>query len=248
MLKKADEILYYAVKGIADLITVHGLINLDFADVQAVMDGGGLALMGTGISKGEGRAREAAMKAVTSPLLEDLSIEGARGLLINVTCSPDMTIEEVSEAANLISQEAHDDAQVFFGTVFDNEVGDEMRITVIATGIDQAEAQAAPEPSQAQNQAAGGRVSQLTPRGGQPQAPRRDRPRRPMQQKIVSQDPNVPAYLRRNSQEEATEAQEQTYSRNRKVANAGSAGPGEEEFIFEEDDFEIPAFIRKQAD
>jgi cell division protein FtsZ len=245
MLKKADEILYYAVKGIADLITVHGLINLDFADVQAVMSGGGLALMGTGIAKGEGRAREAAMKAVTSPLLEGVSIEGARGLLINVTCAPDMTIEEVSEATNHISDQVHDDADIFFGTVFDNEVGDEMRITVIATGIE--------EPMEAQGseetrQTGSGRVTQLSPRGPQAQTPRRERPRRPMQQRIASQDPNVPAYLRRGGQDNPAEAQEQTYARVRKSASANAAGPGEEDFIFEEDEFEIPAFIRKQAD
>ncbi|MFW5836568.1 MAG: cell division protein FtsZ [Desulfovibrionaceae bacterium] len=245
MLMKADEVLYYAVKGIADLITVHGLINLDFADVQAVMSGGGLALMGTGIAKGEGRAREAAMKAITSPLLEDVSIEGAHGLLINVTCTPDMTIEEVSEAANLISQEAHDEAQVFFGTVFDNEAGDEMRITVIATGIEQPMEAQVPEESAKPKQ---GNVSQFAPRGVQAQAPRRERPARPIQQRIASQDSNVPTYLRRGGQDNAAEAQEQTYSRSRKAASAGSAGPGEEEFIFEEDDFDIPAFIRKQAD
>jgi hypothetical protein len=127
MLKKADEVLYYAVKGIADLITVHGLINLDFADVKAVMSNSGLALMGTGIASGEGRAKEAAMRAITSPLLEDVSIEGAKGVLMNITCSPDMTIEEVSEAANIISKEADDNAQIFFGTVFDPDAGDEMR-------------------------------------------------------------------------------------------------------------------------
>jgi len=244
MLKKADEILYYAVKGIADLITVHGLINLDFADVQAVMSGGGLALMGTGIAKGEGRAREAAMKAVTSPLLEGVSIEGARGLLINVTCAPDMTIEEVSEATNLISDQVHDDADIFFGTVFDNEVGDEMRITVIATGIEQSVDQVPEETSQTGS----GRVAQISPRGTAAQAPRRERPRRPMQQRIASQDPNVPAYLRRGGQDNSAEAQEQTYARTRNAASSNAAGPGEEEFIFEEDEFEIPAFIRKQAD
>ena len=96
-----DEVLYYAVKGIADLITVHGLINLDFADVKAAMSNSGMALMGTGIASGEGRAKEAAMKAITSPLLEDVSIEGAKGVLINITCGPDMLIDEVSEAADI---------------------------------------------------------------------------------------------------------------------------------------------------
>ncbi|MFW5722842.1 MAG: cell division protein FtsZ, partial [Desulfohalobiaceae bacterium] len=99
MLKKADEVLYYAVKGISDLIMVPGLINLDFADVKAVMSEMGLAMMGTGIAAGEGRAKEAAMKAITSPLLEDVSIDGAKGVLMNITSGPDLTIDEVSEAA-----------------------------------------------------------------------------------------------------------------------------------------------------
>ena len=136
MLKKADEVLYFAVKGISDLIMVPGLINLDFADVKAVMGESGLAMMGSGSASGEGRAREAAMKAITSPLLEDVSIDGARGVLMNITCGPDLAIDEVSEAAGTIQDAAHDEAQIFFGTVFDDSVGDEMRITVIATGID----------------------------------------------------------------------------------------------------------------
>ncbi|MBS3779767.1 MAG: cell division protein FtsZ, partial [Desulfovermiculus sp.] len=123
MLKKADEILYYAVKGISDLIMVPGLINLDFADVKAVMSGMGLALMGTGIAQGEGRAREAATKAITSPLLEDVSIDGAQGVLMNITSGPDLTIDEVSEAASTISESAQEDAQIYFGTVFDNDAG-----------------------------------------------------------------------------------------------------------------------------
>jgi cell division protein FtsZ len=137
MLKKADEVLYYAVKGISDLIMVPGLINLDFADVKAVMSEMGMAMMGTGIATGEGRAREAAMKAITSPLLEDVSIEGARGVLMNITCGPDLTIEEVSEAASTIAEAAHEEARIYFGTVFDETAADEMRITVIATGIEE---------------------------------------------------------------------------------------------------------------
>ncbi|KAF4530314.1 hypothetical protein B566_EDAN018460, partial [Ephemera danica] len=136
MLKKADEVLYYAVKGISDLIMVPGLINLDFADVRAVMGESGFAMMGTGIATGESRAKEAAMKAITSPLLEGVSIDGARHVLMNVTCGPDLTIDEVSEAASIVQEAAHDDVHVFFGTVCDDSAKDEMRITVIATGID----------------------------------------------------------------------------------------------------------------
>ena len=134
--KKADDILYYAVKGISDLIMVPGLINLDFADVKNVMSEMGLALMGTGIASGENRAVEAAQKAVSSPLLEDNTIQGARGVLLNITGGPDMTLFEVNEASTLVQAEAHDDANIIFGTVIDETMGDEIRITVIATGFD----------------------------------------------------------------------------------------------------------------
>ncbi len=134
--KKADDILYHAVKGISDLIMVPGLINLDFADVKNVMSEMGLALMGTGIASGENRAIEAAQKAVSSPLLEDNTIQGARGVLLNITGGPDMTLFEVNEASTLVQTEAHDDANIIFGTVIDEAMGDEIRITVIATGFD----------------------------------------------------------------------------------------------------------------
>ena len=134
--KKADDILYYAVKGISDLIMVPGLINLDFADVKNVMSEMGLALMGTGVASGENRAVEAAQKAISSPLLEDNTIQGARGVLLNITGGSGMTLFEVNEASTLVQAEAHDDANIIFGTVIDDDMGDEMRITVIATGFD----------------------------------------------------------------------------------------------------------------
>jgi len=134
--KKADDILYHAVKGISDLIMVPGLINLDFADVKNVMSEMGLALMGTGIASGENRAVEAAQKAISSPLLEDNTIQGARGVLLNITGGSEMTLFEVNEASTLVQTEAHDDANIIFGTVIDDNMGDEMRITVIATGFD----------------------------------------------------------------------------------------------------------------
>ncbi|MBN2178983.1 MAG: cell division protein FtsZ [Deltaproteobacteria bacterium] len=133
--KKADDILYHGVKGISDLIMVPGLINLDFADVKNIMSEMGLALMGTGIASGESRAVEAAQKAISSPLLEDNSIQGARGVLLSITGGPDMTLFEVNEASSLVQAEAHDDANIIFGTVIDDDMGDEMRVTVIATGF-----------------------------------------------------------------------------------------------------------------
>lgn len=135
---RADDILYNAVKGISDLIIVTGLITLDFADVKAVMAEMGLALMGTGAASGENRAVEAAQRAISSPLLENNTIQGARGILLNITGGPDMSLYEINEAATLIQAEAHEDANIIFGTVVDETMGDEIRITVIATGFEDA--------------------------------------------------------------------------------------------------------------
>jgi cell division protein FtsZ len=133
--KKADDVLLQAVRGISDLITVHGLINLDFADVRTIMSEMGMAMMGAALAQGENRAVEAAQKAISSPLLEDVSIQGARGVLINITGGPDLSLHEVNEAATLIQEEADDDANIIFGAVIDEGMGDEVRITVIATGF-----------------------------------------------------------------------------------------------------------------
>jgi cell division protein FtsZ len=134
--KKADDILYQAVKGISDLILVPGLINLDFADVRSVMSSMGMAIMGTGVASGENRAVEAAQRAISSPLLEDNTIQGAHGILLNITGGPDMSLYEVNEASSLIQEEADEDANIIFGTVIDPNMEDEIRITVIATGFD----------------------------------------------------------------------------------------------------------------
>jgi len=133
--KKADDVLLQAVRGISDLITVHGLINLDFADVRTIMSEMGMAMMGAALAQGENRAVEAAQKAISSPLLEDVSIQGARGVLINITGGPDLSLHEVNEAATLIQEEADEDANIIFGAVIDESMGDEVRITVIATGF-----------------------------------------------------------------------------------------------------------------
>ena len=133
--KKADDVLLKAVRGISDLITVHGLINLDFNDVRTIMSEMGMALMGAAVASGEDRAVEAAQKAISSPLLEDVSIQGARGVLINITGGPDLTIHEVNEAATLIQEEADDEANIIFGAVIDESLSDQIRITVIATGF-----------------------------------------------------------------------------------------------------------------
>ncbi|MGD0625412.1 MAG: cell division protein FtsZ [Thermodesulfobacteriota bacterium] len=137
--RKADEVLLQAVKGISDLITVNGLINLDFADVRTVMSEMGMALMGTGAASGENRAIEAAQRAISSPLLEDITICGARGILINITGGADLTLYEVNEASTLVQEEAHEEANIIFGAVIDENLREEMRVTVIATGFGRTE-------------------------------------------------------------------------------------------------------------
>jgi len=136
--KLADDVLLNAVRGISDLITVHGLINLDFADVRTVMNEAGVAMMGTGIGRGDNRAVDASQLAIASPLLGDVSIDGARGVLINITGGSDMTLFEVNEASMLVQEAAHEEANIIFGAVIDDEVPEgELRVTVIATGLDE---------------------------------------------------------------------------------------------------------------
>jgi cell division protein FtsZ len=134
--KLADDVLRQAVQGISDLITVPGLINLDFADVKTIMAGMGLALMGAGRASGEDRALKATQQAISSPLLEEATIEGARGVLINITGGSDLTLYEVNEASTIIREAAHENANIIFGAVIDETLRDEMKITVIATGFD----------------------------------------------------------------------------------------------------------------
>jgi cell division protein FtsZ len=135
MFRKADEVLLQAVKGISDLINIRGLINLDFADIRTVMSTQGMAIMGTGAATGENRAVEAATAAISSPLLENISIDGATGIIINVTGGRDLSLHEVNEASTLITEAAHEEAEIIFGAVIDETLGDEVRVTVIATGF-----------------------------------------------------------------------------------------------------------------
>ena len=134
----ADDVLRQAIQGISDLILVPGLINLDFADVKAIMSGMGVAVMGTGVADGPDRAVEAARRAVSSPLLEDASVEGARGVIINITGGSDLGIGEVSDASQIIHQAAHEDANIIFGAVVDPSLESSVKITVIATGFGEA--------------------------------------------------------------------------------------------------------------
>ncbi|OEU68309.1 MAG: cell division protein FtsZ [Desulfobacterales bacterium PC51MH44] len=135
MFKKADEVLLHSVKGITDLITMPGLVNLDFADVKTTMSKAGMAIMGIGIASGENRALEAAEGAISHPLLEDISISGSKGVLMNITSNNDLTMEEMTEASERIYSEVGEEADIIWGAVLDDTLGDEMHVTVIATGI-----------------------------------------------------------------------------------------------------------------
>ena len=139
--KAANDVLLGAVKGIADLIIRPGMINVDFADVRTVMSEMGMAMMGTGYATGEDRAREAAEAAIRSPLLEDVNLHGARGILVNVTASESLSLGEFTEVGDAVAQYASEDATVVIGTVIDPEMGDEFRVTVVATGLGEVRAQ-----------------------------------------------------------------------------------------------------------
>jgi cell division protein FtsZ len=180
-----DDVLLQAVQGISDIITVPGLINVDFADVKAIMEGMGMALMGTGTATGDNRAMEATQRAISSPLLEEASIEGAKGLLVNVSGGADLTLFEVNEAMSIIHDAADPDANIIFGAVLDERLTNEMKITVIATGFDKASAITEPSRPFAVPQPAAAEARVTSPIGA-PDTLRRD-------------DINVPAFIRKKA-------------------------------------------------
>ncbi len=187
--KLADDVLRQAVQGISDIITVPGLINVNFADVKTIMAGMGIALMGTGAAAGENRALEATQRAISSPLLEEASIEGAKGLLVNVTGGTDLTLFEVNEAMSIIHDSADPDANIIFGAVLDQALGDEMKITVIATGFEKAAAAAEPAP----------RTYTATPAAGT-EAPRvGSGTTGPLAEPMRRDDVDVPAFMRKKA-------------------------------------------------
>ena len=213
---KADEGLLQAVRGISDLTAVHGLINLDFADVRTIMAEMGMAIMGVAAASGENRAEEAARRAIASPLLEDISIRGARGVLINITGSPNLTLHEVNEAATLIQEEADEDANIIFGAVIDENLEDEIHITVIATGFGEIELAQSRETTKPVLTAV---------RGARPYPG----PRKVVHLgTIVEDELDVPTWQRKRQAEGATTA----------AAPAGTPNG---------DKYDIPAFLRKQA-
>ncbi|MEC9441154.1 MAG: cell division protein FtsZ [Myxococcota bacterium] len=229
--KKADEVLLHAVQGISDLITVPGLINVDFADVRTIMSGKGLALMGTGSASGPSRALEAAEMAISSPLLEDVSIEGATGILVNLTGGLDVTLSELNEALSLIEQAAHEEANIIFGNVIDESLRDEVKITVIATGFDNSLSRGAS--SQQSNYAPiGARRQQNT----QPQqqvrqqpAPQQPQPQQRYQQPAPAAHQNYEQPVQQQQPPSAPPATEQPVEQHPAAQQPQPGAPGYEE-------------------
>ncbi|MBI3072665.1 MAG: cell division protein FtsZ [Deltaproteobacteria bacterium] len=233
--RQADSVLLNAVRGISDIITVSGLVNVDFADVRTTMCGMGMALMGTGVATGDRRALEAAQNAISSPLLEDISIDGATGILINITGPSTLGLHEVSEAATLIEEAASEDAHVIFGAVIDPNMKDEVKITVIATGFERSEER------------------KVAPMGGRGMSSARDR-----EEQLA-----MPARIDPRADARGESRGEPRIEPRRDVASGRSElamGPGlsreqlraQREIVglssFEEDEFDIPAFLRRKAD
>jgi cell division protein FtsZ len=218
--KKADEVLYHAAKGISDIIVGHGIINLDFADVRTVMSETGMALMGTGIASGENRSVEAAQRAISSPLLEDITIEGARGLLINITGGENMTLSEINEATTLIQKEAHEDANVIWGMVVDKSMKEEIRVTVIATGFGRKEEKKASQ------------FKKMAPISFGLREQNKEFPHLSFGTRENNRD--IPAFMRR------VKANERFDELKLELPSDLS--------IEDEDRFDIPTFLRKQAD
>ena len=202
MFKQADDVLYYAVRGISDLILFPGYVNLDFADVRAVMSEMGMALMGTGVASGENRAEEAAQMAISSPLLDDVSIAGARGVLLNITASPEtLTMEETEYISELVSKEAHEEAQIFWGVVFDEEAGEELRVTVVATGIGTQEELSPAELTEGPElEVVSEKVERLEPRIERPSGDKRRKKGRRILERLPSDEElEIPAFIRRKA-------------------------------------------------
>jgi len=234
MIKRADDVLLYAVKGVSDLIIKQGYINVDFNDVKTVMGEMGLALMGTGVGRGENRAAEAVQQAISSPLLEDISIHGARAALINISASPDLGMHEFEEALSIIQKEVTDEANIILGMVIDDKMEDEIRVTVIATGI--------------------GKVGQKKPAEASTVRPiRRMRPEGVMP--VIDYDLlQVPTGVRQKLKMGETanveqvvelEDEQQEPPKRRTLLQMLTGGSGRSH---EEEDLNIPTFIRRQAD
>ena len=248
MLKCADDVLHRAVRGISDLITVPGLINVDFADVRTVMSVSGLAMMGAGVASGEGRAIEAARKAITSPLLEDVSIAGAKAVLINITANEDLLFEEFNDASAYINDALGEaDTNIIIGCASDENAGDEIRITVIATGIEGASAPKTVQGGQANVGTV--RAQQQRP-APQPQAQQPAHSGLNYQKQSYAEEHAIPRMRMPRSVGNFSDEERivPTFLRDRdQMTKQATHNPGREEFIFEEEEIELPTFIRKQA-
>ncbi|MBF0454041.1 MAG: cell division protein FtsZ [Magnetococcales bacterium] len=219
--RKADDVLQQAVRGITDLITIPGLINVDFADVRTIMDEMGQAMMGAAEATGDTRALDAATHAISSPLLDDVSIHGAKGVLINITGGYNLALQEVDEAATVIRDMAHDDANIVFGAVLDESMEDSVRVTVVATGIGDAEKVSFPSKSQ-----------KSSPRSA---------PRFPMQQPAAAASNDNPR------EGEAAESPKKVISKRRPL-DSGRFSSQSLDDVNSEDSFDVPTFLRRQMD
>lgn len=226
--RKADEVLYQAVRGISDLITLDGIVNVDFADVTTVMSCMGRALMGSGCAKGEGRARIAAEQAVTSPLLDDISVQGATGVLINIVGGSDMRMREIQEAASLIQEQAHEDANIIFGASIDEGMGDVIKVTVIATGFDR------PEQRDAMVAQAAAQAALPTPRERMGSAPGSSQ--------VPHLEAPAPAYSRRPAPGHAYSLGSAGAPASAPVSRSRPSFPSELDT-----DWEVPAYQRRQS-
>mgnify|MGYP000347921179 CR=1 FL=1 len=236
MFRKADEVLLHSVKGITDLILMPGLVNLDFADVKTTMEKAGLAIMGIGIASGENRAIEAAERAISHPLLEDLSISGAKGVLMNITSTSDLTMEEMTEASERIYSEVGEDAEIIWGTVVDENLGDEMRVTVIATGI------GGDRPGVISGRRRSPRNFQSARSVSRPAPRREDAGRRPHP---AANDRGYPDYSH------AVDYEEPAFLRQKKTADENVQSAEYPEFDdkhLDVEDLDIPTFLRRKAD
>jgi len=224
--KSANQVLQGAVQGIAELITRPGLINVDFADVRTVMAETGMAMMGSGAASGEGRARAAAEAAVSSPLLEEINLAGAHGILVNVTAGMDLSIGEFQEVGQIVKQFASEDATVVVGTVIDPELSNQVRVTVVATGLGRPASAARPHPLGAPRQ-----TEAAVARG---ESPVRERDMREPPMRVVRRSPL--------SSSDYAQLDKPTVQRQRAV------GDGLRPDVQPEDLLDIPAFLRRQAD
>jgi cell division protein FtsZ len=239
----ADDILRQGVQGISDIITIPGIINRDFADVKAIMAGMGYAVMGTATGRGNERTIEAANRAIASPLLEAGAIDGARGILINITGSSSLKLAEVNEASTIIQSAAHEDANIIFGAVLDEKMKDEVKITVIATGFKTEHMQ---QRGQRVTSAAAAIAQQRTASAFTPNP--RVEPRADRSQEVRSQPVPEPVSAAVPAPEPVFRATTPTQVTPQRDTTTLEAVKSNVKAAFEEDDLDVPAFIRKQRE